>query len=702
MTEYLPTFIVEPVLRQARRFSRLSGAEQESPSLLPIVPESLRTWYPIRFWPPSLPSVAGEEEEQEEQEGTFQHIARSIQLWTSQLEPTLMDDTIPEPVERVQANGTPVTEFPPLDPQIAQQPRPTRLQDARSGSETSLNPLRDLPHRAQEYEDASREHTQSDPVTRVARSISVEGAIPPHMLAETQESSSTQSRSRDGSGTLPEDDGMGPLRHRINAIWAGDGTPADKSRLVHVLMMERYRVTHGTATPLSGRHPNIDRRGSPMSIVSGTSQEVIFNLSPDDLVPTYAPIKKAEQGAENDDTVAENLEPVLGCQHYKRNVKLQCNECERWYTCRICHDEAEDHNLPRRETRHMLCMLCNTPQTVSQYCRMCTQQAAFYYCAVCKLWNNDPLKSIYHCDDCGICRLGEGLGKDFFHCKKCVACMSIQVEESHRCIEDSTKCDCPICGEYMFTSSTSVVFMKCGHSIHETCFKDWCHTSYKCPICSRSIANMETQFRALDRQIESQPMPDEYADTKAFVYCNDCASKSTTKYHWLGLKCDLCDSYNTTQLQLIGRAEPPPVGEQGENRVEAHMNAPEENIQDEATPVPTSRGASRRQSGIAARSPVSDASWLMPHSPMRRSISPIVGSYFGTDASRRETAPRHATPVVDDQEEEDLDFWGGVSPRSGEGKDCDAESEVSSSSDETMEDDDGEEEEDEMALLGHR
>jgi len=210
---------------------------------------------------------------------------------------------------------------------------------------------------------------------------------------------------------------------------------------------------------------------------------------------------------------------------------------------------------------------------------------------------------------------------------------------------------------------------------------------------------MEAQFRALDRQIEAQPMPEEYADTKAFVYCNDCASKSTTNYHWLGLKCDLCDSYNTTQLQLIGRAEPPPIGEQGANNAEAHLNAPEENIQDEATPVPNSRGASRRQSALTPHSPVSEASWLMPHSPTRRSISPIVGSYFGTDASRRESTARLATPVEND--DDDIDFWGRQSPRSGEARDSDEESEESSS-DEVIEDDEGDEEEDQLALPGHR
>ena len=48
---------------------------------------------------------------------------------------------------------------------------------------------------------------------------------------------------------------------------------------------------------------------------------------------------------------------------------------------------------------------------------------------------------------------------------------------------------------------------------------------------------MEMQFRHLERAIESQPMPPQFQDTKALVYCNDCSAKTTVKYHWLGLKC---------------------------------------------------------------------------------------------------------------------------------------------------------------------
>ena len=103
----------------------------------------------------------------------------------------------------------------------------------------------------------------------------------------------------------------------------------------------------------------------------------------------------------------------------------------------------------------------------------------------------------------------------------------------------------------MFDSPSRVVFMLCGHSIHKACWDEHMKSSYKCPICSKSMINMETQFRNLDRAIQNQPMPPQFQDTKAMVSCNDCYAKSAVKYHWLGLKCAICDSYNTAQLSIL-------------------------------------------------------------------------------------------------------------------------------------------------------
>ena len=237
---------------------------------------------------------------------------------------------------------------------------------------------------------------------------------------------------------IPEDDGMKDLRARIQAIHAQNAPPSEKARMMHDLLLEGYNASR-TATFVSG---GFEEPISPLSHVKelatsqGTLESLrfwenqadqlaeIFNLSESDLNPSYAPIRrnKSQSGlstpsAHVEVMPAEMIQPPLGCQHYERNVKLQCALCQKWYPCRLCHDAAEDHRLPRFDTQHMLCMLCGTPQKASEICVACGEFSAQYYCNVCKLWENRESKPIYHCYDCGICRRGLGLGKDYFHCQ---------------------------------------------------------------------------------------------------------------------------------------------------------------------------------------------------------------------------------------------------------------------------------------------
>lgn len=233
------------------------------------------------------------------------------------------------------------------------------------------------------------------------------------------------------SEALPADDGMAHLRMRIHEIRALDISDQERARMVHNLMTEKYNFMRPTSpaslvshdrpfTPASGESLFSEvHASSPYSSTSDADLDAAYNLREGDTRPTYRPQHhqhSAEQAEEDEDDVAEG-EFVLGCQHYKRNVKVQCFECRRWYTCRHCHDAVEDHNLNRKMTQHMLCMACGTPQKASDTCKNCETQAACYYCDICKLWDNNSKKKIYHCPDCGICRRGEGLGKDFYHCK---------------------------------------------------------------------------------------------------------------------------------------------------------------------------------------------------------------------------------------------------------------------------------------------
>jgi hypothetical protein len=222
---------------------------------------------------------------------------------------------------------------------------------------------------------------------------------------------------------------------------------------------------------------------------------------------------------------------------------MECFKCKKWYCCPLCHDEnVTSHRMKREETKHIMCMNCFESQEPSEFCDSCDLRFAMYYCSKCKLYDNDDSKDIYHCDDCGICRLGLGLGQDFFHCHGCNACLSIELQDDHKCIERATQSDCPICGEFMFTSTKPVVFMSCGHAIHQPCYEDHTKHSYKCPTCHKTVLNMEAEFRVLDMEISLHPLPQPYCNWTCIITCNDCNAKSSCAYHVLGLKCDNCKS----------------------------------------------------------------------------------------------------------------------------------------------------------------
>ncbi|KAF9307184.1 hypothetical protein BGZ74_009890 [Mortierella antarctica] len=265
--------------------------------------------------------------------------------------------------------------------------------------------------------------------------------------------------------------------------------------------------------------------------------------------------KGSEETSEEDlkTTYSNKEQGHLGCKHYRRGCKLKANCCGKWFNCRFCHDDACDHAIVRSETKEMLCMHCKTIQPAAQECSSCKATLAKYYCDICKLWDDDPRKQIYHCDDCGICRIGKGLGEDFFHCKKCNICMSTRLL-NHKCIERNLECDCPICGEYMFTSTATVIFMPCGHCIHSRCHDDYIKTSYQCPTCWKALGDMSTYYTKIDSLLKEQTMPPEYANIFSTVLCNDCEVKSEAPYHFLYHKCDKCKGYNTKVLETFRRA----------------------------------------------------------------------------------------------------------------------------------------------------
>ena len=365
MTSLVPDFIIHPVLRQARRLSSSFAGTRPEPTVPEASAGDATTLY-----------KDGSSDTEEEEDGS------GLRTLSRRISPT--------PV-MAGVSGTP-------PPELGNQ-------------------------------DALAAHPISSPV-RPSTALGGEGSRPIGITRpgrDVQTLPNSVPSSFYGRAELPEDDGMGTLRRRIMDIQSQRISPSEKAQLMHNLLMEGYtqsQIVRQAKLPLRPQNPSssteqpalvgpLDSFKFWQGVLGEPSTVQKFALTEDDVRPTYAPVQAEGAGP---DHLGGN-EAVLGCEHYLRNVKLQCFACQRWYTCRLCHNEAEDHILPRRETKNMLCMLCGYAQRAGEMCVKCGESAARYYCNICKLWNDDPNKSIYHCNDCGICRVGEGLGKDFFHCK---------------------------------------------------------------------------------------------------------------------------------------------------------------------------------------------------------------------------------------------------------------------------------------------
>ncbi|WAR22768.1 ZN363-like protein [Mya arenaria] len=231
-----------------------------------------------------------------------------------------------------------------------------------------------------------------------------------------------------------------------------------------------------------------------------------------------------------------------GCSHYARKCMFVSPCCKKFYPCRICHDETEKHEIDRT--------------AVQRTCEGCSIVFGKYYCSKCNLFDDED-KGQFHCDKCGLCRVG-GKSK-FFHCDKCGMCLSTKLRGKHKCIEDSSRRNCAVCLEDLHTSRIDAHIPPCGHLIHRI---------YFCPTCAQSLFDMKEAWRNLDEDIANTPMPEEYRNMHVGILCRDCHKESSVLFHVIGLKCSECGSYNTC------RSADPENGAQGdapaaENQAEA-------------------------------------------------------------------------------------------------------------------------------------
>ncbi|KRX06883.1 hypothetical protein PPERSA_11528 [Pseudocohnilembus persalinus] len=208
----------------------------------------------------------------------------------------------------------------------------------------------------------------------------------------------------------------------------------------------------------------------------------------------------------------ESKEEFLGCKHYLRKCKIQAPCCKKWYGCRLCHDEQytgfKEQCLVERMDRTQIstieCLMCHEIQPASNKCTKCDKEFAKYYCDKCHLWQNKNV-SIYHCDQCKMCRVGEQ--SQNFHCNRCDMCWPKISQNTHKCVQNVENQSCPVCMDNIKHSTQGVITLSnCGHAIHQNCLNQYVKKSRKnkCPLCNRALSDMgKEEIEKFDASIQN-------------------------------------------------------------------------------------------------------------------------------------------------------------------------------------------------------
>ena len=237
--------------------------------------------------------------------------------------------------------------------------------------------------------------------------------------------------------------------------------------------------------------------------------------------------------------------PRDACAHYLTGCSVVAPCCRRVFHCRRCHDEVADHALPRAAIEQLACRRCAAIQPVAASCRACGEQfGRAYSCLACRVFD-DADRGQYHCEDCGVCRVG---GRHAFeHCGRCGCCIAAADFAGHRCVEQLLGA-CPVCLEDLFDSQEAISKLTCGHALHAACLDSLIGNSGRntCPLCNASI--VRPSLAALRREVAETPMPEEYRGLRVEVLCNDCQARSMADFHVLGIECPRCQSWNTRRV----------------------------------------------------------------------------------------------------------------------------------------------------------
>mmetsp|Transcript_23708 Transcript_23708/g.29430 ORF Transcript_23708/g.29430 Transcript_23708/m.29430 type:complete len:103 (+) Transcript_23708:519-827(+) len=98
----------------------------------------------------------------------------------------------------------------------------------------------------------------------------------------------------------------------------------------------------------------------------------------------------------------------------------------------------KNHRLDRHKVTHVKCLRCQAEQVKGKTCTSCHKDFSKYFCSVCSLYDDKGAeKKIFHCDKCGICRVGGR--ENFYHCDACECCLATHMKDNHNCVSSRLK-----------------------------------------------------------------------------------------------------------------------------------------------------------------------------------------------------------------------------------------------------------------------
>lgn len=296
-----------------------------------------------------------------------------------------------------------------------------------------------------------------------------------------------------------------------------------------------------------------------LTMESGAGRELnVSDLWPKLQENEAKPLAETKEVEPYDEANDYNLASGTECTHFYSNTKLYSQKTGLWYECKRCFQRSDSESKVE-DLSHVMCGKCSfVAPKGTKSCPKCEGNYASFSCFQCRIFEDNEENVIYHCPHCNECKLGEGIGIDYNHCFDCNCCMPLEMfhneEPAHKCIRNNLVSDCPICGEDLKENADLQVefLIPCNHTIHQKCLQLYLENGqFKCPVCQISIVDMEINFKLLDGEIRNCPLPAPYTSWRCVYKCNDCDARGITNYHFLGIKCRSCYSFNTILLQVV-------------------------------------------------------------------------------------------------------------------------------------------------------